>query len=123
MYPKFPLHRSEKLCPQVLRSRVFLSPHQRSNSLSFLLNLPTGFSVRGGRWLDSSSALSQVLSQLIFKVHFHSVFVPLYWDWHSPTHTRDRNFHVSTSRSEQGTQRDHLLLYPAVHVDTHCAKT
>lgn len=99
-----------------------------------LTNPPTAFSssspqpayrllCEAGRRLDSSPALSLVFSQLIFKVHFHSVFVPRSWDWHNPQHTSNRSFHVSTSCSTQGTLRDHLFIQQRPHMDAHSAKT
>lgn len=122
--PQVPTAWSEKLHNSGSQIKSILDPSPTlQQPFFFFSSTCLQASVWGGRQLDSSPDLSQGFSQLIFKVHFHSVLVPHYWDWHDRKHTSNRNFHMSTLCKEQGTQRDHLLLYWAAHVDTYSAKT
>lgn len=121
-YPRFPQH-EVKSCTLRFSDQGYSGAltNPPTAFLLFLLNLPTGFCVR---W-KTTGLIPRPVSGLFtidFQSSFPLCFCSMLLDWHNPKHTSNRNFHMSTSRSEQGTQRDHLLLCPAAHVDTYSAK-
>lgn len=114
MYRRFPQY-GVKSSMLSFSDQGDLDPSQPSKSLP---SFPPQ-SVR----LDSSPDPSGVFSQLDFQSSLPLWFCSTLLGLAQPTAASDRNFHMSASHSEQGTQTDHQLLYPAAHVDTNSAKT
>lgn len=121
MYPQFLLHRSEKLHTQVLRPRVFWTPHQSSNSLSSFSPQPAYRLLHEveDKWTHPQICLGSFHNR--FSKFTSTLFLSHAAGIGTTLSIPVIEISTSTLCSELGTQRDHLLLYPVLHVDAYSA--
>lgn len=128
MYPKFLLHRSEKLHTQGSQTKGLLDPwsepsepSEPSNSLSSLSPQPA---YRLLCEVEDKCTHPQICLGSFhnrFSKFISTLFLPHTAGIGTTLSIPVIEISMSTLCSEQGTQRDHLLLYPVLHVDTYSA--